>query len=356
MAKGNSDEFDIGSVVMRVVFSLAIVFLTFNPTGHSYYHWLQQNLTPVQPVVVIAGILLLGAWLFFIRSTFSSMGTIGVVLLLALFAAIIWWMVAAGLALDGRQVDDGLGGAELPRPAARHRHVVGAHPRAHFGPGVGRPRRPVAVAPARQGIPMSSDAPPADRYPSQPSHVTALDLPLPPRESLPPDLQKYFRICDEKIGFLPNVLAAYSFDEKKLRAFIGFYNELMLEDSPLSKLEREMIAVVVSSANRCYYCQVAHGQAVRELSGDPALGELLVMNYRAAALTPRQRAMLDFAHKMTVTPDAIVDDGSCRAADAGFDDRSIWDIASVAAFFNMTNRMATAIDMMPNPEYHAKSR
>ena len=119
---------------------------------------------------------------------------------------------------------------------------------------------------------MSSDAPPADRYPSQPSHVTALDLPLPPRESLPPDLQKYFRICDEKIGFLPNVLTAYTFDEKKLRAFIGFYNELMLEDSPLSKLEREMIAVVVSSANRCYYCQVAHGQAVRELSGDPALG------------------------------------------------------------------------------------
>jgi hypothetical protein len=96
VSKGNSDEFDIGSVVMRVVFSLAIVFLTFNPTGHSYFHWLQQNLTPIQPVVVIAGILLLGGWLFFIRSTFSSMGTTGVVLLLALFAAIIWWMVKAG--------------------------------------------------------------------------------------------------------------------------------------------------------------------------------------------------------------------------------------------------------------------
>jgi Family of unknown function (DUF6524) len=96
MAKGNSDEFSIGSVVMRVAFSMAIVFLTFNPTGHSYYHWLQQNLTPIQPVVVIAGILLLGAWLFFIRSTFSSMGTVGVVLLLALFAAIVWWLVARG--------------------------------------------------------------------------------------------------------------------------------------------------------------------------------------------------------------------------------------------------------------------
>jgi uncharacterized peroxidase-related enzyme len=203
---------------------------------------------------------------------------------------------------------------------------------------------------------MSIKAPPAGRYPSQASHVTALDLPAPPRDSLPPDLQKYFRICEEKIGFLPNVLAAYAFDEKKLRAFIGFYNELMLEDSPLSKLEREMIAVVVSSANRCYYCQVAHGQAVRELSGDPALGELLIMNYRAAVLTPPQRAMLDFAHKMTVSPDAIVADDRAALRRAGFDDRAIWDIAAVAAFFNLSNRMATAVDMMPNADYHAKDR
>ena len=195
-----------------------------------------------------------------------------------------------------------------------------------------------------------------NRYPSQASQVTALNLPVSPRESLPPDLQKYFRICDDKIGFLPNVLAAYSFDEKKLRAFIGFYNELMLEDSPLSKLEREMIAVVVSSANRCYYCQVAHGQAVRELSGDPALGELLVMNYRAAVLSARHRAMLDFAHKMTVAADAIVETDRQALRDAGFDDRSIWDIASVAALFNLSNRMATAIDMMPNAEYHARNR
>lgn len=145
--------------------------------------------------------------------------------------------------------------------------------------------------------------------------MTALDLPLPPRESLPPDLQKYFRICDEKIGFLPNVLTAYTFDEKKLRAFIDFYNELMLEDSPLSKLEREMIAVVVSSANRCYYYQVAHGQAVRELSGDPALGELLVMNYRAAALTRHgSEAMLDFAHEDDRDTNCRRRRRSCRTA------------------------------------------
>ncbi len=204
--------------------------------------------------------------------------------------------------------------------------------------------------------PMPNPPDADDRYPSQPRHLTALDLPVASRESLAPDLQRYFAVCDEKIGFLPNVLAAYTFDEAKLRAFIGFYNDLMLEDSPLSKLEREMIAVVVSSANRCYYCQVAHGQAVRQYSGDPALGEALVMNYRVAALSPRHRAMLDFAHKMTVAPDAIVESDRAALRTAGFDDRAIWDVAAVAAFFNMTNRMATAVDMMPNLQYHAADR
>lgn len=194
------------------------------------------------------------------------------------------------------------------------------------------------------------------RYPSQPEHLTALDLPVPPRSELGPDLQKYFAVCDERIGFLPNVLAAYTFDQTKLRAFIGIYNDLMLGESALSKLEREMIAVVVSSANRCYYCQVAHGQAVRELSGDPALGELMVMNYRAARLTTRHRAMLDFAHKMTVAPDEVGEPDRAALREAGFTNRDIWDIAAVASFFNMTNRMATAIDMMPNPEYHGASR
>ncbi len=194
------------------------------------------------------------------------------------------------------------------------------------------------------------------RYPSQPDHLTALDMPVPPRSKLDPDLQQYFGVCDERLGFVPNVLAVYTFDQAKLRAFIGMYNDLMLGESALSKLEREMIAVVVSSANRCYYCQVAHGQAVRELSGDPALGELLVMNYRAAKLPRRQRAMLDFAHRMTVEPDAVCEADRAALRKAGFKDRDIWDIAAVAAFFNMTNRMATAIDMMPNEEYHSASR
>ncbi|MGE0583295.1 MAG: peroxidase-related enzyme [Steroidobacteraceae bacterium] len=191
---------------------------------------------------------------------------------------------------------------------------------------------------------------------AQPPTLTALRIPLPARRALPADLRKYFAVCEQKIGFLPNVLAAYSFDAAKLRAFIDMYNDLMLGDSRLSKLEREMIAVVVSATNRCYYCLTAHGQAVRELSGDPTLGELLVMNYRVARLPARQRAMLDFAHKLTATPAETGAADRKRLARAGFSARDIWDIASVAAFFNMTNRLATATDMMPNLEYHGLSR
>ena len=194
------------------------------------------------------------------------------------------------------------------------------------------------------------------RYPSQPKPVTALKLRIPPRRQLDPDMRKYFSICDEKIGFLPNVLAAYSFDQTKLRAFIGMYNDLMLADSGLSKLEREMIAVVVSAANRCFYCLTAHGQAVREMSGDPALGELLVMNWRVAKVPPRQRAILEYAHKLTVSPAETGDADRKALRRAGFSERDIWDIASVTAFFNMTNRLATATDMMPNEEYHSLSR
>lgn len=168
--------------------------------------------------------------------------------------------------------------------------------------------------------------------------------------------EAYFAKCEEKLGLVPNVLKAYAFDETKLRAFTDMYNDLMLGDSGLSKLDREMIAVVVSSANRCYYCQVAHGAAVRELSGDPALGELMVMNYRAARLTKRQRAMLDFAWKLTATPFDVVDEDRDGLRKAGFSDRDIWDIASVIGFFNMSNRVATATDMRPNSDYHASGR
>jgi uncharacterized peroxidase-related enzyme len=170
------------------------------------------------------------------------------------------------------------------------------------------------------------------------------------------EMQAYFAKCDEKIGFVPNVLRAYAHDNQKLEAFAAFYNDLMLAPSGLSKLEREMIAVVVSSQNRCYYCLTAHGAAVRQLSGDPVLAEMLVQNYRAAELPPRHRAMLDFAVKLTDAPWSVEEPDRARLREAGFSDRDVWDVAAVASFFSMSNRMASAVDMRPNREYHGQAR
>jgi uncharacterized peroxidase-related enzyme len=183
--------------------------------------------------------------------------------------------------------------------------------------------------------------------------ITALSL---QRGKLSPAMQGYFDKCQEKLGFVPNVLAAYAFDNAKLEPFVAMYNDLMLAPSGLSKLEREMIAVAVSSHNKCYYCLVAHGAAVRALSGDPALGELMVMNYRAARLSKRHRAMLDFAVKLTAEPWAVEEEDREALRKAGFTERDIWDIAAVAGFYNMSNRVATATDMRPNPDYHAQAR
>ena len=183
--------------------------------------------------------------------------------------------------------------------------------------------------------------------------VIALDLPAQP---LTPHMAAYFAKCEEKLGFVPNVLKAYAFDMAKLSAFVGMYNDLMLAPSGLSKLEREMIAVAVSAHNRCYYCLVAHGAAVRELSGDPPLGELMVMNYRAARLSKRERAMIDFAVKLTAEPWLVEEEDRERLRRAGFKECDIWDIAAVAGFFNMSNRVASATDMRPNSTYHRQSR
>lgn len=188
----------------------------------------------------------------------------------------------------------------------------------------------------------------------QPGHIVRIALPDTP--DLPEDMQAYFDKCQEKLGMVPNVLAAFTGNPDKLRSFSQFYNQIMLAPSGLSKLEREMIAVVVSSANRCYYCLVAHGQAVRQLSGDPQLGEMLAFNYRVAELSPRHRAMLDYAWALTTTPHDINDSNRHALREAGFSDQDIFDITDTTAFFNYTNRMAHGLDMIPNPEYHALDR
>ncbi len=181
-------------------------------------------------------------------------------------------------------------------------------------------------------------------------------LGLPPVDPLPEATAKYFAICEEKLGMVPNVLKAHAFDIDKLNAFTALYNDLMLGQSGLSKLEREMIAVAVSSSNRCYYCLVAHGAAVRELSGDPAFGERMAMNWRVADLSERHRAMLDFVTRLTERPAEMAEADREGLRAAGFSDRDIWDVANVAAFFNMTNRVASATGMAPNDDYHAMAR
>lgn len=183
---------------------------------------------------------------------------------------------------------------------------------------------------------------------------TALDLPM--ADPLPPETEAYFQVCRDKLGMLPNVLAAYAFDIEKLNTFTAMYNDLMLGESGLSKLEREMIAVVVSSINRCWYCQVAHGAAVRNLSGTPELGEALVMNWRAADLDTRQTAMLEFVEKVTKASAEVGEADRQTLRNVGFSDRDIWDVVSVVGFFNMSNRIASATAMRPNSDYHGQAR
>jgi uncharacterized peroxidase-related enzyme len=184
--------------------------------------------------------------------------------------------------------------------------------------------------------------------------LTALDLG--PDDRLEPEIEAYFGKCEEKLGFVPNVFRAYAFDNAKLDAFIRMSDDLMLGDSGLSKAEREMIAVAVSAINHCHYCLTSHGAALRQRAKDPVLGETIAQNWRAAGIDARQRAMLAFASKLTEAPDKIEEADRAALRRAGFSDRDIWDIAAVASFFNMSNRMAAATDMRPNPEYHDQAR
>jgi uncharacterized peroxidase-related enzyme len=209
-------------------------------------------------------------------------------------------------------------------------------------------RNPKKIAPGNRAAKARTSATAEDD-----TKITALTL---SPQTLSPDMAAYFAKCEEKLGFVPNVLKAYAFDMAKLSAFVAMYNDLMLAPSGLSKLEREMIAVAVSAQNRCYYCLVAHGAGVRQLSGDPALGELMAMNYRAARLSKRERTMLDFAVKLTAEPWLIEEADREALRRAGFEDRDIWDIAAVAGFFNMSNRVASATDMRPNSVYHGQGR
>ena len=195
-----------------------------------------------------------------------------------------------------------------------------------------------------------ASAPPAD----DDAPVVALNLPA---GELSPAMSAYLKKCQDKLGFVPNVLVAYAFDNAKLEPFVAMYNDLMLGESGLSKLEREMIAVAVSSQNRCYYCLTAHGAAVRQYSGNPLLGRADgdELPRRAPEQAPARHARFRGQADRCSRPKSRKPTAS-GCARAGFSDRDIWDIAAVAGFFNMSNRVAAATDMRPNVVYHGQTR
>lgn len=190
----------------------------------------------------------------------------------------------------------------------------------------------------------------------QNNNITKLNLNYEGHKEGEEQVESYLKIVEDKIGFIPNVLAAFAKFPKQFEGFTKLYNSLMLGESGLTKLEREMIAVTVSSENHCFYCLVAHGSAVRELANDPQLGERIAANFRSAELPKRQEELLSFAKKLTRDPSEIGEQERKKLRDVGYTDRDIWDISAIVGFFNMTNRLASAIEMEPNNNYHDIAR
>ncbi len=190
----------------------------------------------------------------------------------------------------------------------------------------------------------------------QKQNLTKLNLGYKGKKDGEDQVKNYLDIVNEKIGFIPNVLAAFAKFPKQFEGFTKLYNSLMLGESGLTKLEREMIAVTVSSENHCFYCLVAHGSAVRELSNDPQLGERIAANFRSAELPQKQLELLNFAKKLTKDPSEISESDRTKLREVGYTDRDIWDISAIVGFFNMTNRLASATEMEPNDNYHNIAR
>ena len=190
----------------------------------------------------------------------------------------------------------------------------------------------------------------------QKCNLTKLNLDYEGTKDGEDQVKNYLEIVQQKIGFIPNVLAAFAKFPKQFEGFTKLYNALMLGESGLTKLEREMIAVTVSSENHCFYCLVAHGAAVRELSKDPQLGERIAANFRSAELPKKQEELLNFTKKLTKDPSEIGENDRKKLRDVGYTDRDIWDISAIVGLFNMTNRLASATEMEPNNNYHNLAR
>jgi uncharacterized peroxidase-related enzyme len=175
-------------------------------------------------------------------------------------------------------------------------------------------------------------------------------------ETLPDDVRERILAVQERSGFVPNVFLALARRPAEFRAFVAYHDAVMESDSGLSKAEREMIVVATSAERSCTYCVVAHGAILRIRAKDPLIADLVATNWRQAPLTPRQRAMLSYAVKLSVVPEEVGDEDVAALRDAGFDDDDIWDIAAVVALFALSNRMAHALALVPNEPFHLMGR
>ena len=181
-------------------------------------------------------------------------------------------------------------------------------------------------------------------------------FPTPPLDKLPEDIRTRILAVQEKSGFVPNVFLTLAYRPDEFRAFFAYHDALMEKDGGLSKAEREMIVVATSAANQCQYCVVAHGAILRIRAKNPLIADQIATNYRKADITPRQRAMLDFAMKVSQQANIVSEQDFTELAGHGFSDDDIWDIAAITAFFGLSNRMASFSNMMPNPEFYLMGR
>ena len=187
--------------------------------------------------------------------------------------------------------------------------------------------------------------------------MTAISrFPVPEITELPEDLRERILAVQERTGFVPNVFLAMAHRPAELRAFIAYHDALMDSDVGLSKAEREMIVVATSAARSCTYCVVAHGAILRVRAKDPQISDYLSTNYRHAPLTDRQRGMLDYAVKVSLTPEEVLGADLEQLRSLGFDDEAIWDISAITAFFAMSNRMAHVLALRPNEQFHLMGR
>jgi len=180
--------------------------------------------------------------------------------------------------------------------------------------------------------------------------------PVPKLEDLPEDIRSRILEVHEKSGFIPNVFLALAHRPAEWRAFFAFHDTLMEKESGLSKAEREMIVVATSNANGCQYCVIAHGAILRIRAKNPLVADQVAINYRKADITPRQKAMLDFAMKVALDSGAVNDSDFVTLHGHGFNDEDIWDIGAVSAFFGLSNRMANMTGMRPNDEFYLMGR